>query len=220
MNNFQRVSVWSQWMRLAHWSIALSVLVLMVTGWLVANAPSVAAGAGDLHGYAASVLMAGLALRIWLLFSDRGVGGWEALVPSGTNLPAMKQMLIFYFTLGRSPLPAWYGHNPLWVPLYAMLYLFLVVMAFSGLFMQEHPLFAGIYLPSIHRAFAGIITGLALFHILTVILQDIRGKRGDVSAMLNGYKLFDTERQDLAGPGKQFPAVSIDNIGRDRKNDR
>ena len=92
-------------------------------------------------------------------------------------------------------------------------------MAFSGLFMQEHPLFAGIYLPSLHRAFAGIISGLAIFHILTVVLQDIRGKRGDVSAMLNGYKLFETERQEFAGTGKQSPAVSINNIGRDRKDD-
>ncbi len=219
MNDFQRVSVWSQWMRLAHWSIALSVLTLIATGWLVGNAPSVAAGAADLHGYAASVLMAGLVLRIWLLFADRGVGGWEALVPARANLPAMKQMLMFYLTFGKMPLPNWYGHNPLWVPLYALLYLFLLVMAMTGLFMQEHPLFAGLYLPSIHTAFAKIITALTVFHLLTVVLQDIRGKRGDVSAMLNGYKLFETQKPDQPGFMKPSPGVSIDAIGRDRKRD-
>jgi Ni/Fe-hydrogenase 1 B-type cytochrome subunit len=219
MNDFQRVMVWSQWMRLAHWSIALSVLTLMATGWLVSSAPSVAAGASDLHGYAASVLIAGLALRIWLLFTDKGVGGWEALVPIRASLPAMKQMLMFYFTLGKAPLPAWYGHNPLWVPIYALLYLFLLVMALTGLFMQDHPLFAGLYLPSIHVAFAKIITVLAVFHLLTVVLQDIKGKRADVSAMLNGYKLFETEKPGPFGFMKQSPGVSIDSIGRDRKKD-
>ena len=219
MNDFQRVAVWSQWMRLAHWSIALSVLTLMATGWLVSSAPGVESGAADLHGYAASVLMAGLALRIWLLFTDRGVGGWEALVPSGASLPAMKQMLFFYFTLGRSPLPVWYGHNPLWVPLYALVYLFLLVMVLTGLFMQEHPLFAGLYLPSIHQTFAKIISVLTVFHLVTVVLQDIRGKRGDVSAMLNGYKLFETQKQDLPGGNKPPPGISVDAIGRDRRKD-
>ena len=219
MNDFQRVSVWSQWMRLAHWSIALSILTLIATGWLVGHAPSVAAGAADLHGYAASVLMAGLVLRIWLLFADRGVGGWEALVPARANLPAMKQMLLFYFTLGKAPLPAWYGQNPLWVPIYALLYLFLLVMALTGLFMQDHPLFAGLYLPSIHVAFSNIITALTVFHLLTVVLQDIKGKRADVSAMLNGYKLFETQKPDPSGFMKQSPGVSIDAIGRDRKKD-
>ena len=162
------------WM--AHWSIALSVLTLMATGWLVANAPSVAAGASDLHAYAASVLMAGLALRIWLLVADRGVGGWEALVPARTSLPAMKQMLMFYFTLGKAQLPNWYGHNPLWVPVYALFYLFLVVMVVTGLVMPESPVFAGFYLPGIHRAFTTIIAGVALVHLIAVVLHDIKGK--------------------------------------------
>ena len=217
MNDFQRVSVWSQWMRLAHWSIALSVLVLIATGWLVESAPSVATGAADLHAYAASVLMAGLALRIWLLFADRGVGGWEALVPARANLPAMKEMLMFYLSFGKMPLPNWYAHNPLWVPLYALLYLFLVVMAVTGLFMEEHPLVAGVYLPSLHRHFAAIIAGITGLHLITVVLQDVRGKRGDVSAMLNGYKLFETQKPDQPGIMKQSPGVSIDAIGRDRK---
>jgi Ni/Fe-hydrogenase 1 B-type cytochrome subunit len=219
MNDFQRVSVWSQWMRLAHWSIALSVLTLIATGWLVGSAPSVAAGASDLHGYAASVLMAGLALRIWLLFADKGVGGWEALVPARANLPAMKQMLVFYLTLGKAPLPNWYAHNPLWVPLYALLYLFLVVMAVTGIFMEEQPLVAGFYLPSIHLAFAKIITVLTVLHLATAVLQDIKGKRGDVSAMLNGYKLFESQKPDSVEFMRQSPGVSIDAIGRDRKKD-
>jgi Ni/Fe-hydrogenase 1 B-type cytochrome subunit len=111
------------------------------------------------------------------------------------------------------------AHNPLWVPLYALLYLFLVVMAVTGLFMEEHPLVAGVYLPSLHRHFAAIIAGITALHIITVVLQDVRGKRGDVSAMLNGYKLFETQKPDQSGFMKQSPGVSIDAIGRDRKKD-
>lgn len=220
MNEFQRVLIWSQWMRLAHWSIALSVLTLMATGWLVANAPSVAADAADLHAYAASVLMAGLALRIWLLFADRGVGGWEALVPARASLPAMKQMLMFYFTLGKAPLPNWYGHNPLWVPVYALLYLLLVVMAVTGVFMASHPLVAGLYLPGIHTAFASIIAGVTIAHVIAVALNDIRGQRGDVSAMLNGNKLFETQKPDILDAEKQPPGISIDAIGREKGGKR
>lgn len=215
MNEFQRVLVWSQWMRLAHWSIALSVLVLMMTGWLVSHAPSVAAGASDLHGYAASVLMAGLVLRIWLLFADKGVGGWETLVPTITSLPAIRQMLLFYFTLGKAPLPNWYGQNPLWVPLYALLYLFLIVMAATGVFMQDQPVVAGFYLPGIHDAFASIIIGFSVLHVLTSVLHDIKGQRADVSAMLNGHKVFETQKPDTVNFNGKPVGVSIDSIGRD-----
>jgi Ni/Fe-hydrogenase 1 B-type cytochrome subunit len=215
MNDFQRIRVWSQWMRLAHWSVALSVLVLMATGWLVANAPSVAAGAADLHGYAASVLMAGLVLRLWLFFADKGVGGWEALVPTTASLPAIKQMLLFYFTLGRAPLPNWYGQNPLWIPLYALLYLFLIVMAATGVFMPDRPVVAGLYLPGIHRAFAGIVTGFTVLHVITAVLHDIKGQHADVSAMLNGHKLFERKKPDTVDFTRQPPGVSIDAIGRD-----
>ena len=48
--------------------------------------------------------------------------------------------------------------------------------------------------------------------------QVFRGM-GDVSAMLNGYKLFETQKPDQPGFMKQSPGVSIDAIGRDRKKD-
>jgi cytochrome b len=92
-------------------------------------------------------------------------------------------------------------------------------MAMTGIFMEEHPLVARIYLPSVHSDFAAIIAGITMVHVITVVLQDIKGKRGDVSAMLNGYKLFETQKPDQPGFMKQSPGVSIDAIGRDRKKD-
>ena len=217
MNSVQRIPVWSQWMRLSHWAIAISVMTLIATGWLIGNTPTVAEGAADLHGIAASVLMAGLVLRIWLLFTDKGAGGWEALVPSRGSLPAMKQMLMFYFTLGKAPLPNWFGQNPLWVPVYAITYLLLLVLALTGLFMQEHPLVAGLYLPGIHEHFAAIVTGVTVVHVITAVLHDIKGEGSDVSAMLNGHKLFRTDKPESIDLPKQPPGIPIDSIGREKK---
>ena len=217
MNDFQRIPVWSGWMRLAHWSIGLSVLVLIATGWLVGHAPSVATGAGDLHAIAASVLMAAMVLRIWLLLADKGVGGWEALVPSKGSVSGARQMLMFYFTLGRAPLPNWFGHNPLWVPLYALLYLSLLVMAVTGLFMQEHPVMAGLYLPGIHEAFASIILGFTIVHVITVAMHDIKGEGADVSAMLNGHKLFRTGKPESIKLPEESPGIPVDSIGREKR---
>ena len=39
---YQRVLVWSGWLRLSHWTIGLTTLVLLLTGWLIAESPSLA----------------------------------------------------------------------------------------------------------------------------------------------------------------------------------
>ena len=118
--HIQRVLVWSGWMRLAHWLIALSVLTLLATGWLVKLAPSVANSASEAHKLASIGLTLGLILRIWLLIAGPATARWNALLPVRADIDKISAMLRFYLTMGRSPLPKWYAHNPLWAPLYLL----------------------------------------------------------------------------------------------------
>jgi hypothetical protein len=75
-----RREIWSKWLRLSHWTLALSTLALMATGWLVRHTPSVAQAAADWHYIAGGIFTLGLALRIWVLFSDKLMGRWQFLL--------------------------------------------------------------------------------------------------------------------------------------------
>lgn len=183
-------------MRLAHWLIALSVIVLLATGWLVKLAPSVANSASESHKLASIGLTLGLILRIGLLIAGPVTARWKALLPVRADIDKISAMLRFYLTMGRSPLPKWYAHNPLWAPLYLFILIILVVQALSGLLMEAHPLMLGFYLPSVHDFWATVILVFSCLHVIAVVLQDAKGTASDVSAMINGHRIFIVEDVD------------------------
>jgi Ni/Fe-hydrogenase 1 B-type cytochrome subunit len=214
----QRVLIWGGWLRFAHLSLAFACLVLLVSGWLMGNAPSLFEPAQAYHFLAAGLLLFTLLLRLALALFSNAPARAGNLWPTPQEWPAMGAMLRFYMSLGRSTLPRWYAHNPLWKPLYLLLYALLAGLAFSGALLTEQPLLLGWYLPSIHRSLASLVFWLTLLHLLTVILHDLRGKTTDVSAIVHGYRYFVVERPLDAPPERPAEKLSIrlDQIGRGR----
>ena len=209
----RRVLVWSGWLRLVHGALALSTLVLLATGWLIADSPTLAADASFAHYLAASVLLAALLLRFFLGFAGKGAERFEHLLPRRSELAAIRASLLFYLSLGRAPLPNWFAHNPLWKPLYLVLYLLLAMSALSGWIMPEIQLVGRLYVPGVHAWLADPIAALVIAHLLCVVLQDIKGRSADISAMLSGYRFFVFERGGADRNGVQQVSVSLDDLG-------
>lgn len=193
----QRVLVWSVSLRLAHWSIALSVMLLAATGWLIQNSPMVADGAADVHDFFSVALILGLGLRLWLLFSGSSeVSKWRQLVPRmSTDKARISEMLRFYLTFGRTPLPGWFAHNPLWAPVYLLLLAILFLQVMSGLLMETFPVLWGFYLPNTHELLAVVIFVFFVLHIVAVVFNELKGTGSDISAMINGYRIFVTDKE-------------------------
>ncbi len=206
----QRKLVWPGMLRLAHWGMAIATIVLLVTAWLLHWAPSIALAASDYHQIAGALLMLALLLRFWLLLTDREVAGWRALLPARRSVSAMVKTLQFYISLGNMPLPVWYSHNPLWLPLYAVVILLLAIAALTGFFMPEYPVIGGVYLPSLHRSVATLIGMFTLAHIVAVVMHDVRANQADISGMLNGYRLFEIKSLDPQASVEH--KVSLDQI--------
>jgi Ni/Fe-hydrogenase 1 B-type cytochrome subunit len=205
-----RREIWSTWLRLSHWTLALSTLALMATGWLVHHTPSVAQAAADWHYIAGSVFTIALALRIWVLFSDKLMGHWRFLL-ADLEPKKMLQMLKFYLSFGRSTLPRWYAHNPFWLPIYLILFVLMVLVAFTGHLQGSYPVIAGIYLPSLHAGIATLISLFVLGHVIAVFMHDLKGGSDDVSAMINGKRLFEVKPipiQEISGVHE----VSLDSL--------
>lgn len=206
--------VWSAWLRVAHWSLAVSTLVLAATGWLIAHAPSVADGAVDTHYLAASLLVFGLALRVFLGLFGQGPEKFAHLLPSASEMASLRGSLLFYLSLGRAPRPNWYAQNPLWKPVYLLLVIALGVSAVTGWLMPDRPLVGGLYLPGLHDDVARFVVVLMFAHLYSVVLQDIKGQSGDISAMFSGVRHFDVDRQADAKPDPAQVSIRLDDIGR------
>jgi len=212
---YRRVLVWSSWLRLSHWALGLATLVLLLTGWLLAESPSLAESALDVHYLAAGILVCGLLVRIALMFIGQENERLTALIPASTEFKAIAETLRFYMSLGKTPLPRWYAQNPLWKPLYLVSYLVLCVQVASGAVMQNQPLISGFYLPSVHAFWAEFMLWFSILHIAAVSLHDGKGKTADSSAMLSGFRLFSIDSDRLEGLDKErVQFVSLDKLKR------
>ncbi len=207
----RQIPIWSGWYRFTHLAIASATLTLIGSGWLIAQAPSVAAAASELHLLAAALLIFGLVLRLALGLFGQPLERWNALLPHTGEIETIKGTLMFYLSLGKAPLPRWHSQNPLWKPLYLLLYVLLLLAAISGGLIPQQDVLLGWYLPHLHRSVADLIFWLALLHPLAIILHDWRGKTADCSAILNGQRLFNIERQD-GGPKTSPVRIKLDDL--------
>jgi Ni/Fe-hydrogenase 1 B-type cytochrome subunit len=210
----RRVMVWSGWLRFSHAALALATLVLMATGWLLASSPTLAAAASDIHFLAASILIAALMLRLVMGFFGKGAERFGHLLPRSSELAAIRASLLFYLTLGKAPLPNWFAHNPLWKPVYLILFVLLALSALTGWVMPEIQVVGRLYLPRVHGWLSNAIWVVTLAHLFSVVLQDIRGRAADVSGMLSGYRFFVFERDGAMKPGVKQVSVKLDDLGR------
>lgn len=212
---FKRVLVWRGWFRLAHASLGLATLVLLLTGWLITDSPTLAESAQDVHYMASALLIFGLGVRIVLMFAGKEHERFSALFPATTELAAMAATLRFYISLGRMPMPGWYAQNPLWKPVYLVVYLVLLILVITGVTMSGDTIFMGFYLPSVHEFWAQFMLWFCLLHIASVIMHDYKKQTADISAMVNGYRLFLIERgRTAAGVDIPVQVIKLDSLER------
>jgi Ni/Fe-hydrogenase 1 B-type cytochrome subunit len=188
--SIRRVMVWTAPLRLAHWLMAASVLALLATGVLMTVAPDLRVASRDYHYIAGYVLIIALALRLYLLLFAAGTAHWRDCLPRGPQLRAALVTLRFYFSFGRTPLPNWYAHNPLWGPVYLLLFALLLLQVVSGLAYTAPYLVGGLSLPVLHAGIAKFVAAFTVAHVAAVFLHDLKGDGGDVSAMINGHRVF------------------------------
>lgn len=207
-----RVLVWSRWLRLSHWGITLSTMGLCVTGLLISSDLQISIEINDLHNIFGSLLLPALLLRLSLLFFGKGTDHLSDCEPDFHRLSQAWQVARYYLTLGKVPLPKWYSHNPLWGPLYLILFFCLFLSVTSGLLLlNEIFFFAGVALTDLHHLCYLAICTFTLLHIPAVFFHDLSGQAADISAMVNGYRIFDAATnqppQKLGGQ-----AISLDTL--------
>ena len=182
-----RVRVWDLPTRLFHWSLALAVLGLLVTGQIGGNAMNWHLRFGQ----------AVLALLLWRLVWGLVGGHWSRFV----RFVYGPSSLLAYLQ-GRSPALHRVGHSPLGaLSVWAML-LVLATQVGSGLMTDDEIAFFGPLVPLVsgewvsaatrwHKSVGQwLVLGLVVLHIGALVAYRLRGHPPLVTPMVTGDKLL------------------------------
>lgn len=206
MQSIKMIMVWDKWIRLSHWLMALGISFELLSVWLIKHADVHYAFWSDWHVIVGQALVFVLLLRL-VLFVRPGAG--NAKVMFRVKWSKVVEMMKFYLSLGRYPLPSWYAHNPFWVPLYG-LFLFIFLNAlFSGFLFASWYGFAGYSFKAIHAFLGDLMFGFIVLHIVAVFWHDWKGNNASISAMVNGNRYFHIDNTDPSSIGKPETTVKV-----------
>lgn len=146
--NFRRVYVWELPVRIFHWVNVLSILVLTLSGFLIANPPALisSAEATNLHSFgivryihfiAAYIFFFNMILRVYWSFVGNQFASWRAYSPftkkSRDNLKHVLKTDILLMNEKKPDLKnISIGHNSLAAISYIALFLIALISVFTG----------------------------------------------------------------------------------------
>jgi Ni/Fe-hydrogenase 1 B-type cytochrome subunit len=210
----QPTYVWDLVVRLTHWLIVLSMILLAVTGVYIGRPWSSASGpAGQhfvtgwvrvLHAYGAIAFSLAVLSRITWMFIGPRRSNWRQFIPtSRRRLRDMKSTFLFY-TFFRDRPPPTRGHNPLAGASYVAVFGLYLVMIVSGLalysisshsYMQFWqfllPLFHGAqWARWIHHVTMWLLIGFVVHHVYSALLTSRVEKNGTLDSIFSGYKFL------------------------------
>lgn len=206
------VYVWEWPVRIAHWMIFLSIVVLSFTGYYMYDPFIISRGSGAflmgtmrfIHEVTAFVFIGAFLLRVYWFFKGNKWARWKQFVLVGKERRKdLKEWLKYYLFLRRKTIPQ-VGHNPLAGLTYAFIYLFVLVEILTGLALYNHILgskglgfFIG-WLPAlvsirhlreIHFLILFAFWAFLIHHVYSAVLVGIEERTsGIVGSIFSGYK--------------------------------
>jgi len=208
-----RVYVWEWPVRISHWLIFLSILVLSFTGYYLYNPFLIARGRDAfvmgtmrfIHEISGFVFFAAFLLRAYWFFRGNRWARWPQFVPIERHQRrGALNMLRYYLFLRREPVSR-VGHNPLAGAAYAVVYLLVVIEILTGLSLFNHvnrnsilaffigwlPRLISIqYLREIHFLIMFLLWAFFVHHVYSAVLLSIEERSGLVGSIFSGYKVL------------------------------
>ncbi len=147
--NYKRVYVWELAVRFFHWLTVLSLITLVITGFIIANPPAlnrnVEASQTFLFGYvrmihfiAAYILIANVIFRLYWAFAGNQFANWRYFIPytkkSWKNIfHVLKYDILLFKNKNHKLSDVSIGHNRLAAFSYFIMFLLFVLQAITGL---------------------------------------------------------------------------------------
>ena len=223
------VYVWEWPVRICHWMMVLSLIVLTITGFymhrpfLVETSPRAWAmgTARFIHELFGFILMAVLILRIYWFFAGNQWARWRAWLPlTREQWRNIQSMMLYYTYRRRKPFPE-IGHNSLAAATYLVIGILLVLECITGLVLYSvvrgsHLLTSLVgwiprmvdiqYIRSTHYFVMFLFMAFLVHHVYSAILVSMESHNGLMDSIFSGWKFVPRslleERAVDAGEGK------------------
>jgi Ni/Fe-hydrogenase 1 B-type cytochrome subunit len=218
-----RVYVWEWPVRITHWLIGASIIVLSATGiyigrpFVISHSTTLMATVKAVHTYAAIVFTLSVVSRIVWMFVGNSYARWYNFIPAHRHRrKGLVSTFEFYTFLLRKP-PGYVGHNPLAGMTYVLVFLLYLVMVGTGfalysassgvnspmrIFQFLGPLFGGLQSARwIHHVVMWLLLGFAVHHVYSAVLMSQVEANATTESMVSGYKFV--PRQDVLEPGER-----------------
>ena len=196
----RHIPVWSGWVRLTHWLLALGIGFTWLSQQAIAWGAADADFWRDWHMIVGELLIIVITARVILAVLLPGSANWRSFIPDAAMWQGALTTLRFYLSWGRTELPHWYAHNPLWRVLYALLMVLVLACAATGLFYNSPNTWLGLPAYAWHAGLASAIGWWCVLHVIAVFAHDLKGKVNAVSGMISGFRYFHV-------PAKTTPEV-------------
>lgn len=220
--------VWQLPVRVTHWLIALSIVVLSVTGLYIGHPFLTVTGEARLsfvmgwtrtiHMAAAATFVASVLARVIWMFTGNRYARWDKFLPvHPSRLRGLWPTIKFYLFVLRKP-PGFVGHNPVAGLTYVAVFglYFLAILSGLTLFAPYADVgspfrwfasFAGILggfqtVRWVHHVVMWLLLGFAVHHVYSGVLMSIVEANGTMESIFSGYKFV--PREDLEASGYRF----------------
>ncbi|MDY7091656.1 MAG: Ni/Fe-hydrogenase, b-type cytochrome subunit [Acidobacteriota bacterium] len=218
----RRYYTWQLPVRITHWLIAISIVVLSATGFYIGNPFIVVPGEARysfvmgtvkaVHSYFAIVFTLSVLSRILWMFLGNRYSRWDQFIPvSRERRKKLVETFTFYIFLHTKP-PDTRGHNPLAGLAYSLVFVLYLTAIVTGLAlygMSAHVdswmrIFGGL-LPWlggaqtarwIHHAVMWLLLGFAVHHVYSAWLMAAVEKTGTMDSIFSGYKFREPTPED------------------------
>jgi Ni/Fe-hydrogenase 1 B-type cytochrome subunit len=224
-NELVKVYVWQMPVRITHWLIATTLVILSVTGFYIGRPFMTVSGpAGEsfvmgwmkvIHLYSAWVFTGAVVVRIIWMFTGNKYAHWDKFIAvNRTRRRGIMPVVSFYMFLRNKP-PAYVGHNPVAASAYSLVFGLYFLAIATGLVMHGAsadvgslmawfggwaPLLGGLQIARwIHHVVMWLLLGFAVHHVYSAWLMSIVDADGTMDSIFSGYKWVERRHLEPGG---------------------
>lgn len=223
--SLRRVYVWQIPVRLTHWLIASSIIVLAVTGFYIGRPMITVPGpAGEsffmgwvkvVHGYVAYVFLTAVVVRLIWMFTGNKYARWDKFLPvHRSRRHGLWPTIRFYLFAQRKP-PGFVGHNPVAGATYSLVFGLYFLAIITGLMLRSAsadvespvrwfaslaPIIGGLQVARwIHHGVMWLLLGFAVHHVYSAVLMSTVEANATMESIFSGYKFVPPEDLEYSG---------------------
>ena len=218
----ERVYVWQVPVRVTHWVLFFSIVVLSATGYYMGRPYIDVPGAAKdhfvmgtmiaVHNYAAVFFTLAVIARLYWFFVGNRYARLSEFIPvSKQRLRSLWESFLYYSFIRHDP-THYAVHNALAGAIYAMLFVVYILLIVTGVvlyavdttigapirvFEYLAPLLGGLPMTRLlHHLGMWIILIFAVVHIYTVLLSSLIEHVGTFDSIFSGYKFMPVRKAD------------------------